>query len=128
MNQKADDPRNDRSLMGRLARGALLAFVILLWLAAGVLAWAWVRLEPLSLARAEAISVTVLDRNDRLLRAYAAADGRWRLPVEVKDVDPRYSAMLVAYEDKRFRTHPGVDLWAMLRAGWQLIRHQRVVS
>jgi penicillin-binding protein 1C len=128
MNPKTLAPRDGRSLMGRLARSILLAFVILLCLAAGVLAWAWARLEPLSLARAQALSVTVLDRNDRLLRAYAAPDGRWRLPVEVKDVDPRYIAMLVAYEDKRFHSHPGVDVWAMLRAGWQLIRHQRVVS
>jgi penicillin-binding protein 1C len=128
MNQNTGTPRNGRNLMGRLARGALLAFVILLCLAAGVLTWAWARLEPVSLARAEALSVTVLDRNDRLLRAYAAPDGRWRLPAEVKDVDPRYIAMLIAYEDKRFRSHPGVDVWAMLRAGWQLVRHRRIVS
>ena len=63
-------------------------------------------MEPLSLARAEALSVTVLDRNDRLLRAYTAPDGRWRLPVEVKDVDPRYLAMLLAFEDRRFRSPP----------------------
>ena len=86
------------------------------------------RLEPLSLARAEALSVTVLDRNDRLLRAYAAPDGRWRLPADIKDVDPRYIGMLIAYEDKRFRSHPGVDVWALLRAGWQLVRHRRIVS
>ena len=60
-------------------------------------------LEPLSLARAEALSVTVLDRNDRLLRAYTTPDGRWRLPVGAEDVDPRYLAMLIAFEDKRFR-------------------------
>jgi penicillin-binding protein 1C len=68
----------------------------------------WQRMEPLPLSRAEALSVTVLDRNDRLLRAYTTPDGRWRLPVEVKDVDPRYLAMLLAFEDKRFRSHHGV--------------------
>jgi penicillin-binding protein 1C len=116
------------SLPWRLVRGVLLAIAVLLCLAVGAVAWVWVRLEPLSLARAEALSVTVLDRNDRLLRAYAAADGRWRLPVEVKDVDPRYLAMLLAFEDRRFRSHPGVDVWALLRASWQLVRHQRIVS
>jgi penicillin-binding protein 1C len=109
-------------------RGVLLATVSLVCAAIGAVAWAWARLEPLSMARAEALSVTVLDRNDRLLRAYAAPDGRWRLPVEVKDVDRRYLAMLLAFEDRRFRSHRGVDAWAMLRAGWQLIRHQRIVS
>ena len=111
-----------------IVHGTLLVIAILVCAAVGAIAWAWMRLEPLSLARAEALSVTVLDRNDRLLRAYAAPDGRWRLPAETKDVDPRYLAMLLAYEDKRFRSHPGVDVWAMLRAGWQLVRHQRIVS
>ena len=85
-------------------------------------------MPPLSLSRAEALSVTVLDRNDRLLRAYTAPDGRWRLPVAVKDVDPRYLAMLMAFEDKRFRTHHGVDPYAVGRAGWLLVRHGRIVS
>ena len=117
------------NIMRRYAlRSLMLIGALLMCMAAGAIAWAWVRLEPLPLARAEALSVTVLDRNDKLLRAYAAPDGRWRLPAEVKDVDPRYLAMLIAYEDKRFRSHPGVDVWAMLRAGWQLIRHQRIVS
>jgi penicillin-binding protein 1C len=88
----------------------------------------WQRMSPLSLARAEALSVTVLDRNDRLLRAYTTADGRWRLPVEAKDVDPRYLAMLMAFEDRRFRTHRGVDPYAIGRASWLLARHGRIVS
>ena len=36
----------------------------------------------------------VLDRNGRLLRAYATADGRWRLPATVDEVDPRFVEML----------------------------------
>jgi penicillin-binding protein 1C len=85
-------------------------------------------MPPLSLGRAEALSVTVLDRNDRLLRAYTTADGRWRLPVEAKNVDPRYLAMLMAFEDRRFRTHRGVDPYAIGRAAWLLVRHGRIVS
>src|SRR6185295_7324788 len=67
-------------------------------------------------------------RSDRLLRAYTSADGFWRLPVEVKDVDPRYIAMLIAFEDKRFRRHHGVDPLAIGRAGWLLLRHRRPLS
>ena len=44
----------------------------------------------------------VLDRDGKLLRAYATAEGRWRLPATVKDVDPRFLEVLLAYEDKRF--------------------------
>src|SRR5215216_2209696 len=35
---------------------------------------------------------------------------------------------LVAYEDKRFRQHHGVDPWALGRAAWQLATSGRVVS
>ena len=32
---------------------------------------------------------TIVDRNGKLLRAYAMVDGRWRLPVDAKTaVDP----------------------------------------
>ena len=85
-------------------------------------------LKPLSLARAEALSVTVLDRNDRLLRAYTSPDGHWRLPVEVKDVDPRYLAMLMAFEDKRFRRHHGVDPLAIGPRRMAALRHRRPLS
>ena len=79
----------------RAVRRTALAAALLVVAGAVALAVIWQRMEPLALSRAEALSVTVLDRNDRLLRAYTTADGRWRLPVEVKDVDPRYLDLLV---------------------------------
>jgi penicillin-binding protein 1C len=112
----------------RSARRALLVVALLVCTAIVALGVIWQRMPPLSLARAEALSVTVLDRNDRLLRAYTTTDGRWRLPAEAKDVDPRYLAMLMAFEDRRFRTHRGVDPYAIGRAAWLLVRHGRIVS
>ncbi len=120
--------RKRRGRLARAVRGALVMAAILACVAAATVAWVWAQLEPLSLARAEALSVTVLDRNDRLLRAYVATDGRWRLPAEVKEADQRYLAMLLAYEDKRFRRHRGVDPWAVARALWLLVRHGRPLS
>jgi penicillin-binding protein 1C len=73
-------------------------------------------------------SVTVLDRNGTLLRAYTTPDGRWRLPVAAADVDPGYRAMLVALEDKRFAVHPGIDPLALVRAAAQAVANRRVVS
>lgn len=87
----------------------------------------WVRstvLPPLDLQT----SVTVLDRNGKLLRAYTVADGRWRLPVRLRDVDPRFITHLLAFEDKRFYQHHGVDLRAMARAFGQTVANGRVVS
>ena len=85
-------------------------------------------LGPPPLERAAEVSVTVVDRNGELLRAFTTPQGRWRLPVEPREVDPRYVAMLLAFEDRRFKTHGGVDPLAVMRAGGQLIRHGRIVS
>ncbi len=73
-------------------------------------------------------SVEVLDRNGDLLRAYTVADGRWRLGVEVSQVDPGFVSALLAYEDKRFYDHAGVDARALLRAFAQAAWNGRVVS
>ena len=58
-------------------------------------------LGPLPLAAAEQQSVTVVDREDRLLRAFTAADGQWRLPLDPKDVDQHYLKILFAFEDQK---------------------------
>ncbi|MEQ9246795.1 MAG: transglycosylase domain-containing protein, partial [Nitratireductor sp.] len=74
------------------------------------------------------LSVEVLDRDGALLRAYAASDGRWRLPADIDTLDPQFLKMLVAYEDKRFWSHPGVDMRALGRAALQLLWNGRIVS
>jgi len=73
-------------------------------------------------------SVQVLDRKGVLLRAYTVADGRWRLAVDLDDVDPRYIDMLLTYEDRRFYDHAGVDPRSMARALWQAATSGRIVS
>jgi len=75
-----------------------------------------------------ATSPVVVDRDNRLLRPFAIADGRWRLPVAKGDVDPRFLDMLVGYEDRRFETHSGIDWRAMLRASAQFLATGRIVS
>jgi len=72
-------------------------------------------------------STLVIDRAGRLLRPFTVADGRWRMPVELSDVDPRFVDMLLAFEDRRFREHGGVDLRALLRAVAQMVANGRVV-
>lgn len=88
-----------------------------------------VSLGPLPLDSAQQVSTTVIDRNGKLLRAYAMADGRWRLPVDAKtSVDPGYLKLLFAYEDKRFYEHHGIDPLALSRAGFQLLTSGHIVS
>jgi penicillin-binding protein 1C len=90
----------------------------------------WViSLGPLPIEQARQVSTTIVDRNGKLLRAFAMADGRWRLPVSAKrDVDPGYLKLLLAYEDKRFHSHAGVDPLAMGRAMLQLVTRGHIVS
>src|SRR4051812_23178422 len=103
------------AVAGLIAAGSFSAWVVLL--------------GPLPLEEARKVSTTIVDRNGKLLRAYAMADGRWRLPVDARTgVDPGYLKLLLAYEDRRFRFHSGVDPLALGRAALQLVTHGHIVS
>ncbi len=105
---------------------ALAAALFVLGAAAdGFRAWvAATDLPPLALP----MSAEVRARDGTLMRAYTVADGRWRMGVALPDVDPGYVAMLVAYEDRRFFDHAGVDPVAMARAVAQALWNGHVVS
>ena len=120
-----------RPAAARLSPTLLAAFTSILALTASALTALHVAITtapPLILAEAAEVSTTVLDRDDRLLRAFTTPSGHWRLPVTPVAVDPRYLAMLTAFEDRRFYTHSGVDLKAFARASLQMLRHRRIVS
>jgi len=109
-------------------RGLVLA-AVLACLVPGLAIWRFAEgLGPLDLSAVESRSTIVLDRDGRLLRPFATREGRWRLPVESGDVDPRFLAMLMAYEDARFERHSGVDPLALARAALQFTRNGRVIS
>jgi penicillin-binding protein 1C len=89
----------------------------------------WVNsLGPAPLGKDLEYSHVVLDREGRLLRAYATNEGRWRLPATRKDVDPRFLKLLFAYEDKRFYGHYGVDPLSLGRAAIQFAANSHIVS
>ncbi|UXN74928.1 penicillin-binding protein 1C [Devosia sp. A8/3-2] len=67
------------------------------------------------------VSVAVVDRDGQLLRPFTTKDGRWRLPVTTGQVDRRFLDMLVAYEDRGFAGHHGVEWGSMLRAAGQYV-------
>ncbi|MGY3615132.1 penicillin-binding protein 1C [Bradyrhizobium sp. USDA 10063] len=111
--------------IGKTVVMATVAGVVVI---AAFTAWA-ISLGPLPLAEARKVSTTIVDRNGKLLRAYAMADGRWRLPVDAKtSVDPTYLKLLLAYEDQRFYSHRGVDPLALSRAALQLVTSGHIVS
>lgn len=60
-------------------------------------------------------SVVAYSTEGELIAAQIASDGQWRFPLS-DSVPERYARALVAYEDKRFWEHNGVDLIAIARA------------
>lgn len=108
----------------------------LMWMCGGAAGFALLALaswglklfEPLPLDAAASSSRLVLDRDGHLLRAFTTPDGRWRLDAKPEEVSATYLSMLLAFEDRRFWKHSGVDPFALGRAVLQSIRHGRLVS
>lgn len=67
------------------------------------------------------VSVAVTDRDGALLRPFTTPDGRWRLPVSRREVDPRFIDMLIVYEDRNFAEHDGIAWASMIRAMGQFV-------
>jgi len=67
------------------------------------------------------------DRNGVLLGARVASDGQWRFP-QPDSLPPSYIQAVIAFEDKRFFAHPGVDPLAIGRAIRQNLRSGRIIS
>ncbi len=107
----------------KLALGAAAG----LTLAAATL-WQLDRAFPPPLPERITVSAEVLDRDGPLLRAFATPDGYWRLATDLDRVDKPFLDMLVAYEDKRFWDHRGIDFLAIGRAALQFATSGHIVS
>ena len=107
------------SLLAPVRWGAVTLLVALL-----VLDFAF----PPPLPKARDTSVLVVARDGTPLRAFADREGVWRYPATMESVSPLYLQALLNYEDRWFWKHPGVNPWALLRAGGQWLRDGRIVS
>lgn len=72
-------------------------------------------------------SALLTDKDGHLLSARIARDGQWRFPL-VENTPERFSTALVAFEDRRFFYHPGVDPISIARAVRDNLRSGSVVS
>lgn len=86
------------------------------------------RLFPPPIERGRVVSFVAEDRNGRPLRAFPVEDGRWRLQTDLDRLDPDFVEALLAIEDQRFHSHPGVDPLAVMRAAGQAVTRGRIVS
>lgn len=111
----------------RVAKIAIAALA-LPWIALVVAA----ALTPLPAALREGAvydaSVRFVDREGAPLKELRAGDGARARFVRLDDLGPHVVPALLAAEDRRFASHPGVDPVAMLRAVGQGIGARRVVS
>jgi penicillin-binding protein 1C len=67
------------------------------------------------------------DTDGQLLGAAIAADGQWRFPPNA-DVPEKFKQCIIAFEDKRFMHHPGIDILALGRAIRQHIGSKKSTS
>ena len=76
-----------------------------------------------------ASSSRVIEYRDRsFAHVFLSVDEKWRIATTVDDVDPRYLEALIRLEDRRFRSHGGVDMLAIVRAGWTNLTRGHIVS
>ncbi|MGE5604154.1 MAG: penicillin-binding protein 1C, partial [Bacteroidota bacterium] len=106
----------------RLKLGAwVLLFILTLKLAAFLI--------PLPKAGLFRHSATlVFDADGKLLRAFTAEDGSWRIKTTLDQISPVLKEFLIAYEDSSFYWHPGINPLAILRAYRQNKAAGRIVS
>ena len=98
--------------------GVILAF---LWFGA------YLSREP-DLGRLENFSQVIRSEDGSIINLRLTPSGHWREKASLENVDTKLVEMLVAYEDKRFMSHFGVDPIALLRATYNSISSGRVVS
>jgi penicillin-binding protein 1C len=118
-----------RSGPNRTGHFALFAAIFLAALALGTYAGLRVsmaRMDPPSAETAAALLAAVTKPIDA--QGAAVAGQPASVPVTPEDVDPRYLTMLLAFEDRRFYSHFGVDPYALTRAGFEFVRHGRIIS
>ena len=71
-------------------------------------------------------SYALYDKNGLLLGGQVASDEQWRFaPEEVPD---KFKKAIIAYEDKRFYFHSGIDFLSIARAVKQNLTQKRIVS
>lgn len=108
-----------------IRRVALFSAGLLVVIAAAILAFPPRGAGELAPAARGALRIT--DRHGRLLRELPTGGLRTRW-VSLADLPPCVPAALVAAEDRRFRTHGGVDVAALLRSAVDNLRAGRIVS
>ncbi len=69
----------------------------------------------------------ITDEQDNLLDATIARDGQYRFP-ETDSIPTKFAKCIVAFEDKHFYQHPGVNPFSIGRAMGQNVKAKKIIS
>lgn len=73
-------------------------------------------------------STVVTSSDGRILRSFGNAKGVHRYKTSVSNVSPFYIKALLDYEDRYFYYHPGINIFSLLRAGYQWAINGKIIS
>jgi penicillin-binding protein 1C len=112
----------------RFLRPLFIALALPFLLAASVVGASLFLSVPDALSKAPRASRYVRDRHGLLLARTRGEGDDWFRPVERHELGSHFVAALLAAEDARFFSHPGIDPWAIVRAGFSALKELRIVS
>lgn len=111
-----------RSIASKVVRRGLIPCAILL----AILLIYWLFLPRPPLLDDIPFSSLARDRNGALMRLTTAADQRYRLPIRLNEIPPDLVQAVMTQEDRRYRSHLGVDFSALARVSLDfLLGHPR---
>jgi penicillin-binding protein 1C len=73
-------------------------------------------------------STIITDKNGEVINAYLTKDQKWRMKTELNEISPLLRKTIVAKEDKYFYSHPGVNPFAVIRAGFKNVFRMKRTS
>ena len=113
-----------------MRRGRLLIWAVPALLLAALPAGLAVldRLCPPDLSRMQVLGSEVVDRQGRLLADLPAPGGIRRLATRPDEVAPVFLELLFRTEDRRYRSHAGIEPRSLIRAALQCVAAGHVVS
>jgi penicillin-binding protein 1C len=115
-------PANTNTRSSRINKRRSTIFVLVF---CALFVWFWVCL-PSRLFNT-ATSFVIEDKDGNLLNASIASDGQWRFPYDSL-VPDKFIQCITTFEDKRFYSHPGVDVLAFSRAVLQNVKSKQIVQ
>ncbi len=73
-------------------------------------------------------STVISDRNGELMRVFLAPDQMWRMNLKSDEISPVLKKAVLAYEDRYFHYHPGINPFAIARAAVVNLKAGRVLE